>query len=156
MATRKLAPPRSALYSRVREILESARAGVARTVNTTQVMANWLIGREIVEEEQRGRRRAGYGTKVLAGLSDQLTHEVGRGYSVDNLEAFRQFYLDYPRLISETMPRNLELPGISETLSRKSAAGPGEPGSLHPGLSWSHYRCRKRNCNGSCAANCGS
>lgn len=66
------------------------------------------------------------------------------GYSVDNLEAFRQFYLDYPRLISETMPRNLELPGISETLSRKSAAGPGEPGSLHPGLSWSHYRCLLR------------
>jgi hypothetical protein len=42
------------LYQRVREILESARVGVARSVNTTQVVANWLIGREIVEKEQNG------------------------------------------------------------------------------------------------------
>jgi len=48
----------------VREILDTARAGVARTVNTTQVAANWLIGREIVEEEQRGQRRAGYGSQA--------------------------------------------------------------------------------------------
>lgn len=43
------------LYGRVREILESARSNIARTVNTTQVIANWLIGREIVEEEQSAR-----------------------------------------------------------------------------------------------------
>ncbi len=47
------------LYQRIRQILESARVGVARTVNTTQVYANWLIGREIVEEDQRCKRRAG-------------------------------------------------------------------------------------------------
>lgn len=47
------------LYQRIRRILESARTGVARSVNTTQVVANWLIGREIVEEEQRGHRKAG-------------------------------------------------------------------------------------------------
>ncbi|WDT82869.1 MAG: hypothetical protein MPW14_24975 (plasmid) [Candidatus Manganitrophus sp.] len=41
--------------------MESARAGAARSVNTAQVMSNWLIGREIVEEEQRGKKRAGYG-----------------------------------------------------------------------------------------------
>ena len=35
------------LYERVRQILKSARASVARTVNITQVVANWLIGREI-------------------------------------------------------------------------------------------------------------
>ena len=49
------------LYGRVREILEAARAGVVRTVNTTQVVANWLIGREIVEQEQQGWHRAEYG-----------------------------------------------------------------------------------------------
>jgi len=36
------------LYERIRQILESARTSMARTVNTTQVVANWLIGREIV------------------------------------------------------------------------------------------------------------
>ncbi|MDQ0082595.1 hypothetical protein J2W35_002954 [Variovorax boronicumulans] len=103
--TAKGAPAAQPLFSRVREILDAARAGVARTVNTTQVAANWLIGREIVEEEQRGRRRAGYGAKLLAELSTRLNAEFGRGYSVDNLEAFRQFYLDYPQLISETASR---------------------------------------------------
>ena len=46
------------VYQRIRDILESARAAVARSVNTTQVVANWLVGREIVEEEQRGEGRA--------------------------------------------------------------------------------------------------
>ena len=134
----------TALFGRVREILESARSNVARTVNTTQVMANWLIGREIVETEQHGKRRAGYGEALLADLSAHLGREYGRGYSVDNLEAFRQFYLEYPRLISETVPRNLNLPAISETASRKStgtkSSGSWQPGTLNPGLSWSHYR----------------
>ena len=66
------------LYGRVREILEAARAGVVRTVNTTQVVANWLIGREIVEEEQQGRHRAEYGLKLVTQLSEQLTTAYGR------------------------------------------------------------------------------
>jgi predicted nuclease of restriction endonuclease-like (RecB) superfamily len=127
------------LYSRVCEILEAARSNIARTVNTSQVIANWLIGREIIEEEQAGKKRADYGAKLLADLSDRLGRGYGRGYSVDNLEAFRQFYLDYPRLISETVSRNLVLPAISETLSRKSGDSL-QPGLLNPNLSWSHYR----------------
>jgi predicted nuclease of restriction endonuclease-like (RecB) superfamily len=144
MVTRKLAPAQPPLYGRVCEILEAARTGIARTVNTTQVVANWLVGREIVEEEQSGERRAGYGAKLLARLSLRLTRDYGRGYSVDNLEAFRQFYLEYPHLISETVRRKLQLPAISETVSRKSAASAAakapRPGRLHPDLSWSHYR----------------
>jgi hypothetical protein len=55
----------SSVYERIREILESAEVSVARSVNTTQVVANWLIGREIVEEEQRGKKRADYGERLL-------------------------------------------------------------------------------------------
>ncbi len=142
------------IFDRVSEILESARANVARTVNTTQVVANWLIGREIVEEEQAGRRRAGYGARLLAELSARLAQGYGRGYSVDNLEAFRQFYIDYPSLISETASRKLMPSAISETASRKIEPANVElamvahddlnaswqPGTLNPGLSWSHYR----------------
>jgi len=36
------------LYSRIETILETAHAGISRTVNTTQVISNWLVGREIV------------------------------------------------------------------------------------------------------------
>jgi predicted nuclease of restriction endonuclease-like (RecB) superfamily len=141
------AVPLAALYGRIRDILLAARANIARTVDTTQVVANWLIGREIVEAEQQGQRRAGYGAKLLAGLSARMTQDFGRGWSVDNLEAFRQFYLRYPRLISETASRKSKGATISETLSRKSmlqAPAAWQPGELHPGLSWSHYRALLR------------
>ena len=53
------------LYTHVREILESARTRIARSVNTTQVDANWLVGREIVEEEQQGNKRADDGERLM-------------------------------------------------------------------------------------------
>jgi len=87
---------REGLYERIRQILEVARTGVARTVNTTQVVANWLIGREIVEEEQKGKLRAGYGEALIRDLSKRLTAGYGRGYSADNLFWFRRLFLQYP------------------------------------------------------------
>jgi predicted nuclease of restriction endonuclease-like (RecB) superfamily len=91
------------LYQRVRQILKSARTGVARTVNTTQVVANWLIGREIVEEEQQGAKRAEYGEELIRDLAQRLTREFGAGYSLDNLFWFRRFYRDYPEFLNGTI-----------------------------------------------------
>ena len=157
-------PSSTALYQRIAHILTSARAGVVRTVNTTQVVANWLIGREIVEAEQRGKKRAQYGERLLLDLSARLQADFGRGYSVDNLEWFRQFYLVYPRLIlpgKSDAPRRISRQSeISDAPRRKSAppaitasAAPveleivystpnpsGPPGQLHHNLSWTHYR----------------
>lgn len=134
----------AALLGRVLDIVQAARTQAARSVNTAQVVANWLVGREIVEDEQQGKRRAGYGARVLAELSLRLTAALGRGYSVDSLEAFRQFYIDYPLLISETASRKLVAPFVdsnnSDTLSRNSAVVDWTPGVLHANLSWSHYR----------------
>ncbi|MFH1708244.1 MAG: PDDEXK nuclease domain-containing protein [Planctomycetota bacterium] len=83
----------------MRQILDSARSSVARSVNTTQVVANWLIGREIVEEEQKGRARAEYGKRLIESLSKRLVKDFGRGFAVRNLETFRAFYLGYPELV---------------------------------------------------------
>jgi predicted nuclease of restriction endonuclease-like (RecB) superfamily len=137
-------PTNNQLFQRIQTILESARQNIARTVNTTQVIANWLIGREIVEEEQNGKKRAGYGKNILLELSEQLSALYGRGYSVDNLEAFRQFFLTYPLLISETPSRKSNAILISETLSRKSERAHSMiewmPGMISHDISWSHYR----------------
>ena len=81
------------LYERIRQILESARGSAARTVNTTEVVVNWLIGREIVEEEQKGLRRAGYGERLIRDLAMRLTFEYGSGYNLANLKFFRKFLL---------------------------------------------------------------
>jgi predicted nuclease of restriction endonuclease-like (RecB) superfamily len=157
------APKASPLYARIREILESARASAARSVNTTQVVANWLIGREIVEEEQKGKGRADYGEGLLRDLAEKLRGEYGVGYGLTNLKLFRKFYLLYAELPAAAKghaARDLSLtsqsPGGSGkghalrdesscdiVLSAMLHAPRGEswaPGQLHPNLSWTHYR----------------
>lgn len=143
------------LYSRVRRILESARASAARSVNTHQVIANWLVGQEIVEEEQAGKQRADYGERVILQLSARLQRTFGDGYSATNLKLFRKFFLTYPDLVTTRKghtPRDLLAngPEIAETISPPSghAAAIGhtvcdqswQPGSFHPNLAWSIYR----------------
>lgn len=130
----------SDVYLRIRQILESARLAAARSVNTAQVVANWLIGREIVEEEQRGKSKAIYGARLLEELSARLNEEFVGGYSVDNLELFRRFYLEYPVLISDTPRRKLsqatEPSGSIIGYALRSESW--QPGQLNPNLSWTH------------------
>jgi predicted nuclease of restriction endonuclease-like (RecB) superfamily len=148
------------LYKRIREILELARTNISRTVNTTRVVANWLIGREIVEEEQKGEERAEYGHQLLEEISEHLKSEFGAGYSVDNLELFRRFYLVYSDLISDALRRkSFEEANISDALPRKLkktnipfgfeightvSNDSWKPGQLHSNLSWTHYRALVR------------
>jgi hypothetical protein len=87
-------------YDRICDILESARIGVARTVNTAQVISNWLIGREIIEEEQQGSQRAEYGESLLKTLAQKLGKDYGKGFSYANLKLMRQFYLSFPHLLA--------------------------------------------------------
>ncbi|DAB28743.1 MAG: hypothetical protein A2513_05405 [Sulfurimonas sp. RIFOXYD12_FULL_33_39] len=100
------------LYIEIKTLLQNARNRVYQTINTTMTETYWQIGKRIVEEEQNGHSRAEYGAGLIKNLSDELTIEFGKGFSVDNLENMRKFYLVYSK---------------SETASRKFA------------LSWSHY-----------------
>ena len=93
---REAEPRLEALYSRVREILVAARGRAWQAVNATMVEAYWEVGRRIVEEEQAGRERADYGKRVIAGLSDHLREEFGKGYDRSNLFHMRAFFLAYP------------------------------------------------------------
>ena len=149
-----------ALYGRVRQILESARTSAARSVNTAQVVANWMVGREIVEEEQHGQVRAEYAEGLVAALSERLGGDYGAGYSAQNLWYMRQFYLAYPALTGGVTDARKILHAVRGELTesqqkRQKRAGNsveeilhavrGEldgwaPGRLHPGLSWTHYR----------------
>ena len=84
-------------YARIRTIIETARTNIISTVNREMVQAYLLIGREIVEEEQKGKNRAEYGAKLLEGLSERLTRDFGAGFTVANIRNMRQFYLTYPK-----------------------------------------------------------
>jgi predicted nuclease of restriction endonuclease-like (RecB) superfamily len=130
-------PDTTALLAEVRALLQAARAAAARQVNTLLVLTNYEIGRRIVEHEQGGEQRAAYGAAVLATLSQQLTEEFGRGFSVDNLTLMRRFYLAYRGrvLISETASRISETPAERVLQTTTSDALPVRPFTL----SWSHY-----------------
>ncbi len=107
------------LYTHVRKLLQSARSHLARSVNSTQVVVNWLIGREIILQEQQGKWRAEYGQQVLQDLSARLCKDFGGGYSVDNLELFRRFYLAYPTLVSPSPQAQAIASPISDAARRK-------------------------------------
>ena len=85
-------------YQRIRAIIENARNNIAHAVNTEMVIAYWHIGREIVEEEQKGKTRADYGKRLLETLSERLAEEFGSGFHASNLWNMRQFYQTYPIL----------------------------------------------------------
>ena len=87
------------LYDTLRQIIHDARQRVYQAVNHAMVEAYWNIGRLIVEEEQAGKSRAGYGTYLLKDLAGRLTDEFGRGFSVANLKNFRQFFNCLPKRI---------------------------------------------------------
>lgn len=113
------------VLAEVVELLEASRRIAARSVNAVMTVTYWSIGRRIIESEQGGGGRAQYGKALLQHLSADLTARFGRGFSVDNLETMRLFYLTYP-------PDDQ----ISETVSRKSDIG--HLTSRFP-LPWSHY-----------------
>lgn len=84
---------REELYESIKRIIESARKKVNRAVNSAMVEAYWLIGRLIVEEEQKGAEKAKYGAYLIRDLSKKLTNELGKGFTSTNLKYMRKFYL---------------------------------------------------------------
>jgi predicted nuclease of restriction endonuclease-like (RecB) superfamily len=131
------------LHQRVCEILVAAQTGVARTVNTAQVLSHWLIGRAIIEEEQQGQARANYGENLLKNLSQQLKQDYGKGFSYANLKLMRQFYVAFPQLLLPNQ-KGYTLCSLFPNTELLRSPEPWKPGQIHPNLSWSHYRILMR------------
>ena len=89
---RAVSPDYSGLVSDVSGLLEAARRASVRTVNAFMTATYWEVGRRIVEFEQGGEKRAGYGEELLDRLATDLNSRFGRGFSRRNLQSMRQFY----------------------------------------------------------------
>ena len=85
------------IYQTIKNILQTARDNAYKQVNFIMVEAYWNIGKQIVEEEQKGEDRAKYGSYLIKELSEQLSNEFGKGYSSRNLRNMRKFYLSFPK-----------------------------------------------------------
>jgi predicted nuclease of restriction endonuclease-like (RecB) superfamily len=135
------------LLARIRGIWEHSRAQAARSVNTAHVCANWLIGQQIVEAEQGGSQRAGYGQALLKNLAARLTAEFGAGFSLTALKHMRGFYQAYPQLLEKGhAPRDRLGDAMAASAASKGHAvrdlssAAWRPGALHAALAWTHYR----------------
>ena len=117
-------------------LIETGRKAAARSVNVVLTATYWLMGRRIVEYEQKGEERAQYGLKLLADISKRLVSKFGRGFNERNLEYMRQFYLAYPEisntLCSESPSAPQKVEGIIQSLVGRFT------------LTWSHYRLLMR------------
>lgn len=101
-------------YRSIRNSVIAAQGKVYFAVNSAMVNAYWEIGEQIYKACGENDR-AEYGKNLLKFLSDKLTAEFGKGYSVQGLRNMRQFYCTFP---------------IRSTLCSE--------------LSWSHYRVLMR------------
>lgn len=80
----------------IKAIIQTARDKAIRIVDNERTLMYWNIGKRIFEEEQQGKDRADYGTYLIKFLSEQLLPEYGTGFSVRQLERYRQFYRTFP------------------------------------------------------------
>ncbi|MEF8760395.1 MAG: PDDEXK nuclease domain-containing protein [Candidatus Accumulibacter sp. UW25] len=103
-------------------LLEAARRAAARSVNAVMTATYWEIGRRIVEFEQGGQERAAYGEALIVRLSADLSARFGRGFSRQNLQQMRQFYLVWPpEIISQTASSKSTASRIRQTPSGESS-----------------------------------
>lgn len=100
------------IYEAIRAALAEARTKAVVAVNTAMVGVYWEIGRQI---SVAIGERAEYGRGLLAFLSERLTEEFGKGFTIANLRNMRQFYQMFPNRYT-----------------------------LRSELSWSHYRLLMR------------
>ena len=98
------------LINNIKHVIETARNSITIKINNELLMAYWEIGKEIVEFEQKGEDRAKYGKQLIKNISKELTKELGKGFSVSNIQFMRRLYIKYQK---------------QQTLSVK--------------LNWSHY-----------------
>jgi predicted nuclease of restriction endonuclease-like (RecB) superfamily len=89
----ELNPVENTVYNNIRTVLVTARQKVYSAINFAMVEAYWEVGRQI---EQAVGDRAEYGKGLLQDISQKLSVEFGKGFTVRNLQAMRQFYTVFP------------------------------------------------------------
>ena len=79
----------------LKRIIDTGLNAAYSSVSTTAVHPYWCVGKRIVQEEQGGQSRAGYGRRLLSTIAQELAREYGDNYSERNLRSYRQFYLNF-------------------------------------------------------------
>jgi len=117
------------LLNRASDIITDTRAKIVCDIDVLQASAYWRIGKIIIETEQHGAARAGYGDALINRLSQDMTARFGRGFSETTLKMMRLFYQSFPIRQASDKLLNRKNNSIRQTVSDE----------FEPKLSWSHY-----------------
>ena len=133
------------LFQKSKDLIDSARDCMGQTANAITVMTSFLIGRYIVEQEQQGKERAKYGSKILDYLSASLTKEYGRGFSRSNIAGMRQFYMTYKDREDAIIQLGIGQLGQATEIVQSGIGQFDKVYSRLPfKLSWTHYQVLMR------------
>lgn len=137
------------LLTDVVDVIADARRAAARVVNAAMSTAYRLIGRRIIEEEQRGTARADYGEQLVERLALDLSKQFGRGFSKRNLWQMRAFYVAWPlpgtmSAQSPSSATTARAGRIVQTLSAQLTGALAKEGAALFPLPWSPYTNRSR------------
>ncbi len=119
-------------------LLEAGRRLSARAVNAAMTAAYWGVGQRIVEQEQRGHARAGYGEELVELLAADLTKRFGRGFGRRNLFQMKAFYLAYPPIVQTLSAQSRAVHPRVQTVSALSRIE-DRIAERSFALPWSHY-----------------
>lgn len=110
------------VFAELTGLVEDARRSAARSVNALMTAIYWAIGRRIVQHEQHGEEKAGYGDELIRRLSRNLTARFGRGFGRSNLFQMRSFFLAYrdPNPLAAAGPRSESSHSTGETVQTAS------------------------------------
>lgn len=84
------------IVNQIRSIIFNAQSNAIRAVDNERVLMYWQIGKVVFEEEQQGKDRAEYGKYLIKTISDTFQPQFGSGFSVRQLERYRQFFRTFP------------------------------------------------------------
>ncbi|WP_421941054.1 PDDEXK nuclease domain-containing protein [Pedobacter sp.] len=84
------------IISDLKAIIAQSNDRAVRAVDHQRTLMYWHIGKRIFEEEQQSKDRADYGSFLIKYLSEKLQPEFGSGFSVRQMNLYRQFYRTFP------------------------------------------------------------
>ena len=106
------------------QIQQQAQEFATRAVNVGLTQRNWFIGHRIVEFEQKGADRAGYGENLMTTLSQRLASHGLPQVTPRELRRYRQLYQVYPRIWQSVTAESLEASGFAAILPFASLQPP--------------------------------
>ncbi len=89
--------PESSLFHDLSELIEQGRQQAVVQVNSVLTLTYWHVGTKINEYVLRNKR-ADYGEKTVATVSQQLENNFGRSYSLRNVRRMMQFAEQFQNL----------------------------------------------------------